>query len=273
MVISYKNTGFLGLALLLLTALACKKESNTDYSVLPVVQGYITPAHNIVVKVSAQKALLDTNAYGVALTGLQLKVSDGTTSKSLTEDKSGHYVLNDLKFVKAGLTYTLEFSYNGLPVSASTTVPPKPSGIAVSDYTQVIPVMTFGTTPTEFVPVTLTWSNAAANNHILSFEYTEAIKQVMDSRFNRDTSTNVEVNVAKLATYDLNRMTFRYYGNYRVILKRVNVEYVNMLNHSSTGSTSANLTNVPTNVINGLGIFTAFQADTLSNYLLVKSEL
>ena len=64
--------------------------------------------------------------------------------------------------------------------------------------------------------------------------------------------------------------TMKYYGNYKVILMRVNQEYINMLNNSSTSS--QNLTNAPTNVTNGLGIFTAMQADTLSKYLLVKAE-
>ncbi len=273
MVISYKNVAFAALTLLLVTAMACKKENNIDYSLLPVVEAYLTPNHAVEVRVSQQKALLDTNAYGVAITGLQLKVSDGTTSKSLVEDKSGHYMLNDPAFVKTTGTYTLEFVYNNLTVTASTSIPSKPSGLAASSDTQVIPAMTFGTTPTDFVPVTLTWTNPASNNHVLAFKYTETIKQVINSRFNRDTTTNVELNVARVATYALDRNTFRYFGHYQVILMHVNSEYVDMLNHSTGGSTSANLTNTPTNVKNGLGIFTAFQADTLSTYLLVKSEL
>lgn len=268
--INYKQMIFCSIMMLLFMAAACKKESATSYSALPVVEAYLMPDKKIEVKISLQKQLVDTNAYGTPITGLSLAVSDGTTSKSLTEDKAGHYVLDDLSFVKSGGAYSLSFTYNNLAVTASTTVPAKPSAITSSADTVTIPKMVFGTDPTAFIPVTLSWGNASADNHVVVFKYQETWKSLISSRFNSDTTTSVEVNAVKAASYELTERTFKYYGRYKVILLRVNQEYLDMLNSSSTSS--QNLTNAPTNVKNGLGIFTGMSADTLQTNLLVKAE-
>ncbi|MET1056124.1 MAG: DUF4249 family protein [Pedobacter sp.] len=271
MVTNYKNILFSSIVVLLFLAAACKKDSSSaDYSTLPVVEGYLMPNKMVEVKVSLQKALVDTNAYGVAVSGLTLTISDGSSTKTLTEDKAGHYVLNDLTYIKTNGSYTLAFSYNNLPVSATTVIPGKPSGIVTSADTVVIPKMTFGSTETAFVPVYIGWNNPTSANHIVVFRYMETFKSLISSRFNSDTISSVEVNAVKAANFELTARTFKYYGNYKVIVTRVNQEYLDMLNNTSTSS--QNLTNAPTNVTNGLGIFTGMQSDTLSKSLLVKAE-
>ena len=266
---THKNV-FGGILLLLCLFAACKKDTTENTSILPVVEAYLLPGKNVEVKISLQKGLVDTNAYGVPITGLALQISDGTVTKTLTEGKAGQYLLNDTTFIKAAGVYSLQFTYHNLPVTASTTMPNKPSGLTVSKDTVIIPKFTFGTTPTAFIPVTVAWTNTGAYNHILVFKYQETWKSLISDRFNRDTTTSVELNTVQTSNYELSMNTFKYYGRYKVILMRVNAEYVEMLNNSSTSS--HNLTNAPTNVKNGLGIFTAMQADTLKYNLLVKPE-
>jgi hypothetical protein len=267
-IINYKRILSSSIILLLFLAAACKKDSHVNYSALPVVEGYLMPDRNVEIRVSLQKELVDTNAYGVPVTGLTLKVSDGSNTKTLTEDKAGHYILNDLTFIKAKGTYSLSFTYNNLPVTAKTVVPDKPAKITTSSDTVTIPNEVFGTTPTAFVPVTFSWANPGSYNHILVFRYLETFKSIISNRPTDDTTTSVEVNAVKAASYEISQRTMKYYGNYKVILMRVNQEYIDMLNNSSTSS--QNLTNAPTNVTNGLGIFTAMQADTLSENFFVK---
>ena len=266
----YKNTAFYSIIMMVLMAASCKKESTESTAQLPVVEAYLMPGKNVEVRVSLQKALVDTNAYGVAITGLELKISNGSTTQTLTEDKAGHYILDDTSYVKSKGEYRLQFTYNNLPVSASTTVPEKPAAITVDADTVIIPKMVFGTDPTAFIPVNLSWNNAGSYNHVIVFRYQETWKSLISNRFNSDTTTSVEVNAIKTSTYAISNNTFKYYGRYKVILMRVNEEYIEMLNSGST--TSHNLTNAPTNLTNGLGIFTALQADTLSYNLLVKAE-
>jgi hypothetical protein len=271
MVITYKNLAICCSLLFFGFLASCKKEVTDNYSALPVVEAYLMPGKNVEIKVSLQKGLVDTNAYGVPVTGLQLQISDGTATKTLVEDKAGHYMLNDLSFIKGKGAYNLSFTYNNLAVTASTTIPDKPSKITTSSDTVTIPAMVFGSTPTAFNPVTLSYANSGSYNHVILFKYLESSKVLISNRFNRDTTTNVEVNAVKAASFEITQNMFRYYGNYQVVLLRVNQEYIDMLNSSSTSS--QNLTNAPTNVTNGLGIFTGMQADTLTSKLLVKSEL
>ncbi|WP_442587611.1 DUF4249 family protein [Pedobacter sp. AW31-3R] len=267
---NYKKIFFSSIILLLCFIAACKKDSAQNVAVLPVVEAYLMPGKIVQVRVSQQKALVDTNAYGVAIGGLELKVSDGTNTYELTEDKTGHYILNDTTFVKVKGSYSLSFTYNNLPVTASTTMPEKPVGLAIDADTVIIPKMVWGEDRTEFIPVTASWGNAGSYNHVLLFKYQETWKSLISNQFNRDTTTSVELNVVKTTSFELNERSFKYYGRYKVILIRVNDEYVEMLNSGTT--TSHNLTNPPTNLTNGLGIFTAMQADTLLTNLLVKAE-
>jgi hypothetical protein len=61
---------------------------------------------------------------------------------------------------------------------------------------------------------------------------------------------------------EINFGEFKYYGKNALLLYRVNTDYAALYN--SSGSNSQNLTIVPTNVVNGLGIFTGINlADTL----------
>lgn len=52
-----------------------------------------------------------------------------------------------------------------------------------------------------------------------------------------------------------------HYGRHDVILYRLNQEYINL--YKSEEQDSRNLNEPPTNITNGLGIFTAFNSDTL----------
>jgi hypothetical protein len=52
------------------------------------------------------------------------------------------------------------------------------------------------------------------------------------------------------------------------VLLSVNQEYIDLLQSNAAGANSQSLVNTPTNVVNGLGIFTAMQSDTLSFNLL-----
>lgn len=62
-------------------------------------------------------------------------------------------------------------------------------------------------------------------------------------------------------TYEIGSQQFQYYGQHRIILYHINPEYA--LLYQDSGDNSLNLKSPPTNVKNGLGIFTAISSDTL----------
>lgn len=57
------------------------------------------------------------------------------------------------------------------------------------------------------------------------------------------------------------RRNLTQYGRHQVIVFRVNHEYAAL--YQSTGSSTLSLTQPPTNIQNGLGIFTGVSSDTL----------
>ncbi|TZF81325.1 DUF4249 family protein [Pedobacter sp. BS3] len=258
------------LVLALLSLSACKKTDTVDMDNYnkPAVEAYLVPGKAVEVKVYEQKALQDTSAYGQPISGLQLTVSDGTQNYTLTETTAGVYTIDDAQFVKEGTTYTLAFIYLGKEISAQTTVPGKPQGFTLSADTFEIPSFGWSTVDT-FKTIQVTWNNPDAAYHVLVFRNQDAYPTPVGFGSIENGNYHVEINAEQTSSYEIQPMTFRYLGHYKAILYRVNKEYIDMLDNN--GTSSQNLTNPPTNVKNGLGIFTAMQADTL-DLNVVKAE-
>lgn len=226
----------------------------------PVVISYLMPGQPISVKVYEQKALADTASYGPLISGLQLSITDGSQAIALTESAAGTYTSNNSSFLVAGKTYTLHFNYQDKPVSASTLMPSKPTGYRASVTTINLSLSLGALGSADSVVSTFHWNNPDSLYHVLVFKNDDSSPFQLRPRTN--SPINFTLNAERNAAYDVYNRTFNYLGTYRAILYRVNKEYINLLN-SATSSTSKNLTNPPTNVIGGLGIFTAMQSDTL----------
>jgi hypothetical protein len=259
----YIQRFIIGLAASCLMLASCKKNSSDDaYVNKPVVEAYLVQGQTLTVKLYQQKNLTDTATYGAALTGLSVSVSDGSKTVQLTEGTKGTYTYADLTFLSAGKTYTLQFKYNNVAVSATTIMPAKPVNYALTDSIFHVPT-TINQAYADKTLATISWSNPDSLNHVLVFKNTD------NDPFNiitvrSDNKPNFQINTSKAASYALTQSSFNYYGLYKVILLRVNDEYINLLTSNSERSSSQNLVNPPTNIVNGYGIFTAMQADTLN---------
>jgi hypothetical protein len=242
--------------------LSCQKTSNTisDYD-RPVVESYLVPGKAIQVKVYYQKYLDDTIQYGYPIPKLKLKISDGTNTVQLVESNPGIYVYTDSSFIKEKKSYSLSFDYANKTITAKTTVPDKPAGFSASSTQQEVVGFTPGsTTTTVFQPVTFSWNNPSQQYYMIVYKNVTLNPDPVNSG---DTVAykDREVIVGQVSSFETQRLNFAYLGNYKVLLFHINKEYSDALN--SSGTTSLNLTNPVTNVVNGLGIFTAMQADTL----------
>lgn len=242
---------------------ACKKENNSDINYdLPVVQSFLVPGKSVLVKIYYQKYLDDTITYGFPITGLQLHLSEGNKSITLTETSSGNYTYADTNFIAANKSYSLSFDYNNKTVSATTTVPAKPENFTSSDSLQQVPVFTFGSTPDSFTPITLSWTNNNNSGHyFLMIKNLETSRTSLNPR-NNSSYRDSELLLGQVSSYQTQQMMFNYLGRHQLILFHINKEYVDALNNN--GGSSLNLTAPYTNVSNGLGIFTSMQADTLN---------
>jgi hypothetical protein len=243
---------------------SCKKPNNSTAGVnRPVVEGYLVPGTKTLVKIYYQKYLDDTITYGYPITGLKLSLSDGTTTVQLAEGTPGNYTWNDSTFIKTGKTYSLSFNYQGAIISAKTTVPDKPAGFKASDTLQLVnyraPGAQFNTEV--FTPTNFTWTSPASWYYLMVFKNTSTY--FVPTNSNSTTAYHdSEVLVGQTAFFETQPTSFAFTGQYKILLYHINQEYNDAIN--SGGGTSLSLTNPVTNVVNGLGIFTSMQADTLN---------
>lgn len=254
------------IALALITGLfllsACKK-NNSDILATnkPVVEAYLIPGQPLSVKVYQQKILTDTAVYGPVLTGLSISISDGSKSVKLTESAAGTYTYADQSFISSGKTYTMQFTYDNVTVSASTIMPGKPANFALSDSVFHVPG-SINPLYADVVRGTITWTNPDSLYHLLVFKNLDNDPYYI-SYIRSQNKPSFQINTDQAANYNLLQSSFNYYGHYKVILIRVNKEYIDILT-TNISRNSQTLVNEPTNVTNGLGIFTAMQTDTLN---------
>lgn len=256
MEIKYKQLPYLLLLLSAMILVSCSKETTSTVADRPVVIGYISPGRPISVKVYSQKDITDTAVYGPVITGLKPTITDGSKSITLTESASGTYTYSATNYLTTGKTYTLQFAYNNTIVSASTVMPGKPTNYKISRDSLNIPL---SVSPTA-VALRFTWDNPDSLYHVLVFNNDDP--NAFNIHPNRNNQLNFSFDTKRAAAYDVYYSQLNYIGVYHVMLYRVNKEYIDILS-SNTNTSSQKLTNPPSNVTNGYGIFTAMQADTL----------
>jgi hypothetical protein len=240
---------------------SCKKTDSTGIAGKPVVIAYLIPGQAVTVKVYQQKDFDDTTSYGALIAGLQPTISDGGEKISLAETATGTYTYSDTTYLKTGKTYSLQFSYNGLQVNASTQMPAKPTGFTASKSTVVLitPTTGGGISTSDSIAVSFRWNNPDSLYHILYFKSDQVSPASTGNRFG---PVNFSYNVKQASGYDAYHRSLSYLGGYSAILYTVNKEYSDVL-VSNANTSSQQLVNPPGNIINGYGIFTAMQADTL----------
>jgi hypothetical protein len=111
-------------------------------------------------------------------------------------------------------------------------------------------------------PVKTNWSNPENDYYLVVVENTEENPAVInDFGGNNPPARLFRNEPTQTNSYDIRAQQFQYYGKHRIILFHINPEYSSL--YKDSGTTSQNITTPPTNVTNGLGIFTAIHSDTL----------
>jgi Domain of unknown function (DUF4249) len=207
------------------------------------------------------------------VTGAVVTVSDGISTHALSAfGDSGYYRCPDSTFVpQAGTTYSISIGYNGQNVSASTVVPEQPAGLtlsadtifidtAISTMEQMRSQYSGGTVP----GIKLTFKNPNS-------AYFYAVVQNVDSApvaLNQDTlmfrGSRFLSSPFKDTSYVVSFAQIKMLGRHKITLYRVNQEYVDLYDNRT--QSSQNLNEPKTNIMNGLGIFTAVNCDSIFFY-------
>jgi len=262
----YKYSLLLVLSIPLL--FACEKiELQTADNNIAVVESYLIPDAPVGVKITKQLVFQSDDTIAQNLSGLEVQISTGNETYDLNEVSPGYYENSSLQ-LETGVDYFLSFNYDAKELSAQTSIPTKPIGFASSATSLVVSGvygggMGMGTPPE---PVTLYWENADNHYHMVVVENIESNPSLIYT----DTDAPVRSfrNAPTLAvSQELNMRSFSYYGKHRLILFKLNTEYAAL--YEQLGTSSLDIVAPPTNINNGLGIFTGINADTL--YLTVNA--
>ncbi len=245
----------------------------------PVIEAFLAPGKPVSLKLTTVIGYTDAaDSIARPIDGqtIQIKVSDGNifTLQSLGE---GLYESASNQLVKFGLTYTLDFTYNDLPISATTTIPTRPTGFTLSRttiYRSKIDLSSGtggfgppGGASEDRTPIEAAWDNPNGEYHFIALINTETTPEAIvilptdtdNNRFPINRRFNNEPTTAKVG--NIQPQSFQYFGKHYAVLYRLNPDYAAL--YKSGGTTTQNISTPPTSITNGLGIFTGVNADTL----------
>lgn len=247
---------------------ACEDHTGIEFNDVPVVEGYLYEGNPVEIQLSRKTSFdADLNLDPAELDALNLKIKSSGKSYTLVPQGEGRYrSTNDGLSIQTGQTYQLEFEFKGKVVSAETTVLAKPLGFNQDVTTMRIPQISFPPSGSLNFPdpVKFNWNNPDLSYYLLVVENIEASPEpIIDfsSLGIEPPSRLFRVEPTQNNTHEVDSRQFQYYGRHRIILYHINPEYA--LLYQDSGDNSLNLKSPPTNVKNGLGIFTAISSDTL----------
>jgi hypothetical protein len=262
------------LLLLLVILTNCEKTGSGSFQNEAVVEAYIVPSHKITVKIS-KKVPYDNEADTsvVDINHLSVRILINGTSYSLIPTGSGTYsdTSGTIK-PEAGNTIGLWLMYNNTIVSSSTIIPSKPVGIAQSatsiSMEQIDPDNTTFNRPPD--PVEISFSNDEEDYYMAVVECMESIKTPIYKDSVPENGIYATRPTSE-SSIDIQPMMLKFFGRNRIVLYHINKEYTTFLN--TQVNTTQNYQDPPTNIENGLGIFTAMNTDTIFLQVNRKSKI
>jgi len=253
---------------------SCKKDDGVNNTNdVPVIESFLSPNNEIYVKLSKMYTFSENDTIdNLSINSVEVYIVHNSKNYILTssEDGIGMYTNNDkdLKVV-VGDSYKLQFNYNGFEVSSETTIPSKPVNVSSSRSNYYVGTGMMGGGQD---PLTISWDNPDNSYHQISIKYLdEEFDPINTNMEEEDLVENRVVSIAPVSNeaYDLRvRSDLMFYGDYQIIVFKVNEDYVEITEESDDSSLS--LSEPKTNIINGLGIFAGINSDTIN--VTIKRE-
>ena len=258
--------------LVLLFTASCEQTENTqEVADIPVIQAFLVPGQSPVIKItriipySAEEG--DTVATPIPDLKVFLKVNG--LEYILPEDSAGsgiYQLATGINLVSPGDTIEFHTDYKGALVGASTVVPSAPASLTMS---KEILYYTSGNPSTWLSggEIELTWDNPNEDYYYITVQNMETDPTPLN---------DMAVNMPKFGSsppstgnqFRIGMRNVTYFGTHQVIIYHVNHEFAELFDNP--GMSSVALTEPPTNISNGLGIFTAMNPDTL--YFEVRQQ-
>jgi hypothetical protein len=257
---------------------ACAYDGQDDkIAPKPVVEGYLAPDTPISIKVTKEISYSSgTASKQEPIDGLNITISNNGKIYALKSVGKGVYMADKSVKVKAGQSYDLAFDYDGKKVAATTTIPTRPQNFKQpKEFVYLSKIdFTTGGPPSGGLSdeeLNYTWTNPDNEYHFLVLENVEANPEKVIV-FPRGSGAGFDAAIKNEPVQGVNSkvrsLQFKYFGQYRVILFKINPDYA--LLYKTSNTSSQNISTPPSSITNGLGIFTGVNADTLQ--FLVKRK-
>lgn len=263
---------YLQLSIVSLFLFSCVEDESEDVEYdIAVVESFIYPGDSIHVELS-RLIPFGGDVIDTFLIEKQIELSVNDKVYVLNElDDSGNYNITLDQELTEGDVLSISFDYNNVEVKAETVVPTKPEGFQISDteyfITQISDdLLTSGFTFERPDPLELEWENPNSEYYYLKIENLEDNPTRTNTILEDDPEKYTVFEPSQRSEANINSFSFGYYGTHRIVLYHINEEFTGL--YETVGENSLSLSDPVTNVVNGLGIFTAFHSDTL--YVEVK---
>lgn len=247
----------LWILLLLLFVYGCEDFAQADPD-QAVVEGFLHPNRIAQIKVNRQLVFSSgdtTFSQPLSMLHITFVNESSGVSETLIETEAGVYCSEQL--IVEENTYTLSFEYAGKNVWAQTTVPSRVTGFE-ADGNALLHTERFSDDTLRYV--NYRWENENNEYHLMEITHMESwVVPIYNTAYTP--SFTITSSPTQDTAFQVNSRGFHYYGRHYMILYKLNQEYVDLYYENS--SNSQHLTNPPTNVQNGFGIFTGMSSDTL----------
>jgi hypothetical protein len=254
-------------SLFLILVSGCKKQENKEFTDSPIIESYLQAGSFLNVKISRQIPFSSDVTYSSDdINNLTLKVDYNNATHVLESLGDGRYIDSSI-IVTDGATYNLSFEFNSKDVQAYTHIPGKPLNVTQSTTALTIAQVTVGSGPPTGGfsmpdPVKISWTNPDASYYLVTVENIEnTLTPVRDFGSNTPPASIFKKSPTNSNSEEIRSLEFQYYGKHRIIIYHVLSDYATLYDQNSTSS--QNLTNPSTSILNGYGIFTGLNSDTV----------
>ena len=262
----------LGLIPLLTACFKADMEFEDQYE--PVVEAYLFVNKEVGnINLSSMISFGADSLGGESITNAEVLLEGGENSWVLMHDDSipGRYYMEEQPEMLPGDTFRLRVELNDKSLSAVTVIPEVPPAVSMSSTSVSLPKVDdmrdfMGVEMPD--PVELTWDNPEAKYYFLDIQNIESypISIMPDPPDDRPAppggfAFQMITEPTNNNYYAINIRQLEYFGTHRIVFTSVNEEYVYLYN--SLSQDSRELNEPYSNIANGLGIFTAFNSDTL----------
>lgn len=258
--------------LMFLITVSCEQTENTQKaSDIPVIEAFLVPDQAPVISITriipyaAEGA--DTIAIPISDLIVYLKVRQ--LEYKLPEDSagSGKYRLAEGGYlITPGDTVEFHTEYKGTLLTATTVIPTITKNLAMS--TDVLYYSSGD--PSTWLSggeIDLTWDNPNNDFYYITIQNIETSPTPLNDMA-ADMPKFASSSPSSGNQFQIGMRNISYFGTHRIIVYHVNHEFAELFDNP--GMSSVALTEPPTNVTNGLGVFTAMYPDTL--YFEVKKK-